>query len=141
VTGTGRGTARSWPRRAAYAVVLLSLSIACGSGTAPGELKLLVSGVLTSAVNGEPLRWGGVTLYELDPGSGTRTPIAAVVVNMNGSYVLTVNESGCDETRLELEANALGYSSVVYDAASQHHVRCVSEPQAIDFQLSATTVP
>jgi len=124
-----------------YAVALLFVVAACGSGTAPGELKLLVSGVLTSAVNGEPLRWGGVTLYELDPGNGARTPIAAVVANMNGSYVLTVNESACDESRLELEANALGYASAAYDASSPQHVRCVSDPQAIDFQLSPTTVP
>jgi len=141
VTDAGRRTVRSLPRCAAYALVLLSFLAACGSGTAPGELKLLVSGVLTSAVNGEPLRWGGVTLYELDAGSGARTPIAAVVANMNGSYVLTVNESACDESRLELEANALGYASAVYDASSPQHVRCVSEPQAIDFQLGPAVVP
>jgi len=121
--------------------VLAAVLAACGSGTGPGELRLRVSGVLTSAVNGQPLRFGSVTLYELDSIAATRTPLAAVVASVNGSYVLTVNEAGCDETRLELEASAFGYADQVYDASSAQHVRCVADPQAIDFQLSPATVP
>lgn len=127
--------------RAIAWALLLSAPAACGSGTAPGELKLLISGVLTSASSGQPLRFAGVTLYDVNPGTGTRSPIAAVVANMNGSYVLTVNQAGCDESRLEIEASANGYTTEVYDASADPHVRCVADPQGIDFHLSPAGAP
>ncbi|MBE0591878.1 MAG: hypothetical protein IH616_05700 [Gemmatimonadales bacterium] len=132
-------------RRAAAAtalgVALLATLSACGSGTAPGEIRIRVSGVLTSATTGHPLRFGGVTLYLLDLTAGTRTPLSSAVVNTNGSYVLTTSLDGCDESLLEIEGSALGYAPLVHDASSDPHVRCVVEAQPINFRLSPDRFP
>lgn len=120
---------------------LLATLSGCGSGTEPGALRIRVSGVLTSASTGHPLQFGGVTLYVLDPGAQTRTPLASAVASNNGSYVLTTTLSDCDESLLEIEASAFGYAPLVFGGASDPHVRCIDTAQAISFRLSPAAFP